>query len=38
MPSAGYEPAIPALDLPQIYASDVTATAIDGNYTYFRFR
>jgi hypothetical protein len=38
MPSAGYEPAIAAIELPQIYASDVTSTAIGDNYRYFRFR
>ena len=37
MPSARYEPAISSIELPHIYASDVSATAIDGNYTYFAF-
>jgi len=32
MPSTGFEPAIPAIDGPQTYASDRTATGIKSDY------
>jgi len=34
MPSVGFEPAIPAIKLPQAYALDRTATGIDTGNPY----
>ena len=36
MPSAGFEPAIPAMERPQTYVLDRVATRIDQFLTYYR--